>query len=84
MYTKMQTLLLLPQARGSFNFSKACCHIHRFLLLSSGVISICKLLKLRGLLCSTDRENIVFVPSHGHPSLKTMLVLTFFLVPSFP
>lgn len=54
-YTMLQASFLLPQARASFHFTKAHCHICRFLLLASGVISMCTALEMCGCLCSTDR-----------------------------
>jgi len=81
-YTMLQALFLLPEAGRSFHFTKAHCGIREFLLLISGVISICTaLLETCGCLCGTDRKSIIFAPSHGQHSLNTahLLQLTYFL-----
>lgn len=88
LYTALQAPFPLPQARGSFQFTKAHCHIRRFFLLISGVISICAaLLETCGCLCGADRENVIFSPSHGQRSLSTAHLLElscFRLFPLFP
>lgn len=67
-YTMLQAPFLLPQARTSFHFTKAHCHICRFLLLASGVISICTaLLEMCGCLCSTDRISSLPPPTANAP-----------------
>lgn len=83
LYIVLQAPFPLPQARGSFQFTKAHCHIRRFFLLISGVISICAaLLETCGCLCGAGRENVIFSPSYGQRSLSTahLLELSCFLV----
>ena len=69
-YTVLQALFLLPQARGSFHFTKAHCHVRRVLLLISGVISISTaLLEMCGCLCGqTERISSLPPPMANAPS----------------